>query len=65
MVLYYIANIYDFSGTAIKYQVKYTNLYNWVERYEEQGRGGLEDRRGQRKAKQESRTPEEIQIRIA
>ncbi|MDU3859419.1 MAG: helix-turn-helix domain-containing protein [Enterococcus avium] len=66
MVLYCIANNYDYSETAVKYQVKYTNLYNWVKRYEEKGKAGLEDRRGQRKAKQESRTPEEeAQIRIA
>ena len=66
MVLYCITNNYDYSGTAVKYQVKYTNLYNWVKRYEEKGKAGLEDRRGQRKAKQESRTPEEeAQIRIA
>lgn len=66
MVLYCIANEYDYSGTAVKYQVKYANLYNWVKRYEEKGKAGLEDRRGQRKAKQESRTPEEdAQIRIA
>lgn len=47
IVLYCIANNYDYSGTAVKYQVKYTNLYNWVQRYEEKGRTGLEDRRGQ------------------
>ena len=66
MVLYCIANDYDYSGTAVKYQVKYANLYNWVKRYEKKGKAGLEYRRGQRKAKQESRTPEEdAQIRIA
>ncbi|HFL0108099.1 MAG: helix-turn-helix domain-containing protein [Enterococcus canintestini] len=47
MVLYCIANNYDYSGTAVKFQVKYTNLYNWVQRYEK-SRAGLEDRRGQK-----------------
>ena len=53
MVLYCIANNYDYSETAVKYQVKYTNLYNWVKRYEEKGKAGLEDRRGQRIAQLE------------
>ncbi|MGL9730299.1 helix-turn-helix domain-containing protein [Enterococcus sp. DIV0756] len=38
MVLYCIANNYDYSETAVKYHVKYTNLYNWVKRYENKGR---------------------------
>ncbi|PNE48021.1 hypothetical protein AUF12_17690 [Enterococcus avium] len=38
MVLYCIANNYDYSETAVKYQVKYTNLYNWVKRYEEKAK---------------------------
>ena len=66
MVLYCIANDYDYSGTAVKYQVSYANLYQWVKRYEEKGKAGLEDRRGRRKTKQVSRTPEEeAQIKIA
>lgn len=66
MVLYCIANAYDYSGTAVKYQVSYANLYQWVKRYEEKGKAGLEDRRGRRKANQLSRTPEEkAKIKIA
>jgi len=66
MVRYCIANDYDYSGTAVKYQVCYANLYQWVKRYEEKGKAGLEDRRGRRKAQQVSRTPEEeAQIKIA
>ena len=66
IVLHCIANNYDYSGTAVKYQVTYQNVYNWVKRYEKLGEAGLEDRRGQRKANQESRTPEEeAKIRIA
>ena len=66
IVLHCIANNYDYSGTAVKYQVTYQNVYNWVKRYEKLGEAGLEDHRGQRKANQESRTPEEeAKIRIA
>ncbi|KAF1297863.1 hypothetical protein BAU15_08130 [Enterococcus sp. JM4C] len=44
---------------AIKYQVSYQNVYNWVKKYERLGYEGLQDRRGRRKADQISRTPEE------
>lgn len=30
-----------------KYGVSYTQIYNWVKKYEAQGQAGLEDRRGQ------------------
>lgn len=66
MVLYCIAHGYDYSGTAVHYQVTYANLYSWVKRYEKKGKAGLEDRRGRRKTNQKSRTPEEeAQIKIA
>jgi transposase len=45
---------------AIKYQVSYQNVYQWVKRYEELGEAGLEDRRGRRKGTLPSRTPEEL-----
>ncbi|OJG80568.1 hypothetical protein RV10_GL004305 [Enterococcus pallens] len=35
------------------------NLYNRVKHYEEKSKADLEDNRGQRKAQQESLTPEE------
>ena len=66
IVLYCIAHDHDYSATAVKYQVKYANLYQWVKRYEEKGNVELEDRRGRRKAQQVSRMPEEeAQIKTA
>lgn len=49
----------DYGAMAIKYQVSYQNVYNWVKKYEKLGSKGLQDRRGKRKADQVSRTPEE------
>ncbi|MEK0153313.1 helix-turn-helix domain-containing protein [Tetragenococcus halophilus] len=66
IVLYCIAQDYDYSATAVKYQAKYSSVYNWVKRYEKLGQVGLEDRRGRRKAAQTGRTSEEeSQIKIA
>ncbi|MGM0215700.1 transposase [Enterococcus sp. AZ109] len=59
IVLDCLAHDKDYGAMAIKYQVSYQNVYNWVKKYEELGFEGLEDRRGRRKAKQVSRTPEE------
>ena len=36
-----------------KYEVSYSQVYQWVRHYEEQGEGGLEDRRGKRKSDEE------------
>lgn len=59
IVLDCLANDKDYGAMAIKYQVSYQNVYNWVKKYEHLGYDGLQDRRGRRKAKQVSRTPEE------
>ena len=56
----------NYGETAIKYNVSYQQVYNWTNKYAELGDRGLEDRRGQRTAQQEPRTPEEeLRIRIA
>lgn len=44
-----ITNGKDYSTTAEKYQVSYQQLYSWVHKYEKQGIGGLNDKRGKRK----------------
>lgn len=49
-----------YGAMAIKYQVSYQNVYQWVKRYAELGEAGLEDRRGRRKGTMPSRTPEEL-----
>lgn len=59
IVLECLASNKDYGAMAIKYQVSYQNVYNWVKKYEQVGYDGLQDRRGRRKAKQVSRTPEE------
>ena len=61
-----IENGNNYGKIAIKYQVSYLNVYNWVKKYRELGDVGLEDRRGQRIAQQEPRTEEEkLRVRVA
>lgn len=56
----------NYGEIAIKNNVSYQQVYNWTNKYAELGDSGLEDRRGQRTAQQEPRTPEEeLRIRIA
>lgn len=61
-----IASGRNYGEIAIKYHVSYQQVYNWTNKFAEQGESGLEDRRGQRTAQQQPRTPEEeMKIRIA
>ena len=61
-----IASGRNYGEIAIKYNVSYQQVYNWTNKFAEQGESGLEDRRGQRTAQQQPRTPEEeMKIRIA
>ena len=56
----------EYGDIALKYGVSYQLVYTWAKKYKKLGEVGLEDRRGQRTAKQEPRTPEEeMQIAIA
>ena len=43
----------DYKGTAAKYNVSYTQVYQWVRKYLESGEAGLSDRRGKRKSDEE------------
>lgn len=43
----------DYKGTATKYNVSYTQIYDWVRQYLKSGEPGLEDRRGKRKSDEE------------
>ena len=55
-----------YSEAAVKYQVSYQQVRNWVLQYKEKGESGLEDRRGQRKKDQTPRTrEEELEQKIA
>ncbi len=61
-----IASGMNYGEIAIKYNVSYQQVYNWTNKLAKQGESGLEDRRGQRTAQQQPRTPEEeMKIRIA
>lgn len=56
----------NYGAMALKYQVSYQQVRNWVKRYESMGSAGLDDRRGRRVGTQPSRTPEEeLRDRIA
>ena len=54
------------SELAKEHDLGYHLVYDWVKKYKAKGVSGLEDRRGQRIAAQEPRTPEEeLRVRIA
>ena len=56
----------NYGETALKYDVTYQNVYQWVVRYKELGNPGLEDRRGKRRGSMPARSPEEeLRDRIA
>ena len=46
IINYVLANNYDYKGAADKYTVPYTNVYNWVKKYNEGGEDALKDSRG-------------------
>ena len=61
-----IANGKNYGEVAITYNVSYQQARSWTLKYIEGGEAALEDRRGQRTAQQQPRTPEEeMKIRIA
>ena len=60
-----IANGGNYGDTALKFNVSYQQVYQWVKKYREMGDAGLEDRRGKRKKDQEPRSElEAAQIEI-
>ena len=59
IVQYCITHNNDYKGTAIKYEVSYQNVYQWVHKYKEKGEAGLQDRRGHRKTVSDAETLEE------
>ena len=61
-----IANDENYGETALKYNVSYQQVYQWVKKFKEKGDAGLEDRRGKRLKDQTPRTrEEELEIEIA
>lgn len=60
-----IANGENYGETALKFNVSYQQVYQWVKKYSKMGDAGLEDRRGKRKKDQTPRTElEKAQIEI-
>lgn len=60
-----IANGGNYGETALKFNVSYQQVYQWVKKYKELGASGLEDRRGKRKKDQSPRSElEKAQIEI-
>ena len=55
-----------YGETALKFNVSYQQVYQWVKKFKEKGDAGLEDRRGKRLKDQTPRTrEEELEIEIA
>ena len=61
-----IANGENYGETALKFNVSYQQVYQWVKKFKEKGNAGLEDRRGKRLKDQTPRPrEEELEIEIA
>ena len=66
IVQYCLSHGSNYGETALKYDVTYQNVYQWVAKYRELGNPGLEDRRGKRLGSMPARTPEEeLRAKIA
>ncbi|MGL4950197.1 MAG: transposase [Anaeroplasmataceae bacterium] len=50
IVNFCIQNNFDYKITAIKYDIAYFQVFNWVKKYKTDGENGLIDNRGNRKA---------------
>ena len=50
---YCIEHNKDYKGTAALYDVSYSQVYSWVQKYEKQGEDGLTDKRGHHKNDEE------------
>ena len=53
IVNYCIEHNNDYKGTAALYDVSYSQVYGWVQKYLEKGTDGLTDKRGKRKDESE------------
>lgn len=66
IVQYCLSHDNNYGEAALKYDVTYQNVYQWVAKYKELGNPGLEDRRGKRLGSMPARTPEEeLKAKIA
>lgn len=65
IVKYCLAHDRDIKGTASKYGCKYAQLYQWVRKYEANGKTALIDKRGKRKQEDELSDLEKAERKIA
>lgn len=49
IVEYCIKNHNNYAGAALKYQISYQQVYQWVRKFKEKGIDGLQDNRGRTK----------------
>lgn len=61
IVEYCIKHGRDYRTTAEVYNASYTQVYQWVKKYEKLGEDGLEDRRGQKKSDEKLSELEKLQ----
>lgn len=61
IVKYCIEHNYDYKNTAAVYDVSYSQVYSWVQKYRENGSEGLSDKRGKRKTEEELTEVEKLQ----
>ena len=61
IVKYCIEHNKDYKNTAAVYDVSYSQVYSWVQKYCENGADGLSDKRGKRKEESELTEVEKLQ----
>jgi transposase-like protein len=64
IVSHCIANNHDYTKTIEQYSVSYSQVYNWVKKYEANGIDGLVDRRGKRKDEDSMTEVEKLRAEI-
>lgn len=64
IVEFTIARGKDYKTTMEKFEVSYTQLYQWVKKYEEKGQEGLRDRRGKNVEKDEEQLDEVSKMKL-
>lgn len=61
---YTIARDYDYKSTMEKYNISYSQIYSWVQKYEKNGIEALQDRRGKNVNKEESELNEVEKLKL-
>ena len=62
IVLYCLSNNCDYQNAAIKFQVSYQQVYQWVKKYNDGGEDALKDGRGHKKALEELSDAERLKL---